>query len=121
MVPTIRARAVVQACTGITQIDGSPCTIQPVDKGKSLRWLGVYFDRKLSFKNHARILSAKAMQVANGLRSLGNTARGAPAHLLRQAVIACILPVQYYALEAWWLSKNRVRNGQSILNGVGAL
>ena len=41
-----------------------------------LRWLGVFFDRKLSFKPHVRILAAKALTVSNALRSLGKTTRG---------------------------------------------
>lgn len=40
------------------------------------RWPCVYFDKSLSFKWHARILTEKAMKVINALRHLGNTARG---------------------------------------------
>lgn len=73
--------------------DGRPYTVQPLEQNSSLRWLGVHFDRKLSFKTHVQILSANAVRAANGLRSLGNTIRGAPAHLLRRAITACVLPI----------------------------
>ncbi|KAI0992026.1 hypothetical protein K3495_g16160, partial [Podosphaera aphanis] len=66
------------------------------------RWLGVYFDKKLSFKWHVNILASKALKVANALRSLGNTSRGCNPNLLRQATIACILPIAYYGAETWW-------------------
>ncbi len=43
-----------------------------------LRWLGVYFNRKLRFKDYTRILAAKALIVGNALRSLSKTTRGVP-------------------------------------------
>ena len=43
-----------------------------------LRWLGVFFDKKLSFKPHVRTLAAKALTVSNALRSLGKTTREVP-------------------------------------------
>ncbi|CCU81551.1 endonuclease/reverse transcriptase [Blumeria hordei DH14] len=66
------------------------------------RWLGIYFDKTLSFKWHVRILANKALVVANALRSLGSTLSGAPPKLLRQAVTACVLPIAYYGAETWW-------------------
>jgi hypothetical protein len=38
-----------------------------------LQWLGVLFDKKLSFKYHVKNLTSRALTVANTLRSLGNT------------------------------------------------
>ena len=43
-----------------------------------MRWLGVWFDRKLSFKTHVATLAAKAKRTAAGIRALGNTVRGPP-------------------------------------------
>jgi hypothetical protein len=43
---------------------------------KSMRWLGIFFDRRLSFHEHAKIMAARAKTVINGLRCLGNTVRG---------------------------------------------
>ena len=43
---------------------------------KSMRWLGIFFDRRLSFHEHVKIMSARAQTVINGLRCLGNTVRG---------------------------------------------
>ncbi|CCU81843.1 endonuclease/reverse transcriptase [Blumeria hordei DH14] len=67
-----------------------------------IRWLGVYFDKTLSFEWHVHILANKALVVANSLRSLGNTLSGAPPKLLWQAVTACKLPIAYCGAETWW-------------------
>jgi len=40
---------------------------------KSMRWLGIYFDKRLSFHKHVKIMSARSQTVINGLRCLGNT------------------------------------------------
>ena len=57
----------------VTLLDGRHLTVQPAEKGSSLRWLGVQFDRRLTFKNHVSMLSAKASSVIIGLRLLVNT------------------------------------------------
>jgi hypothetical protein len=41
-----------------------------------LRWLGILFDKKLSFKLHVRQITLKAITITNTLRSLGNIVRG---------------------------------------------
>jgi hypothetical protein len=64
-----------------------------------LRWLGVYFDCKLSFKPHVHILATKALTVNNALRSLGKTTRDVPLIFLQRAVKACILKKGYFAAE----------------------
>ena len=73
----------------------------------TLRWLGVLFDRTLSFKWHAKSLAAKAYKISQALRSFSNTVRGVPPHLMRQAVVACVLPVAYFAAETWWPGRIR--------------
>ncbi|KAI0991708.1 hypothetical protein K3495_g16479, partial [Podosphaera aphanis] len=85
-----------------------------------LKWLGVHFDRKLSFKFHARIQAAKALKVANALRCLGNTVRGASPRLSRQAAFACVLPIAHFGAETWWPGKSRTINGRVICNRVGS-
>ena len=66
-----------------------------------LKWLGVLFDRKLTFKYHVQAQSAKAMKTARAFFSLGNTLRGVSASLIHQAVTACVLPIAYFAAETW--------------------
>jgi hypothetical protein len=83
-----------------------------------LRWLGVYFDRKLKFKQHVRILAAKALAVGNALRSLGKTTRGVPPIFLQRAVTACVLKKGYFAAETWWPGRTRTVRNKRISNTV---
>jgi Reverse transcriptase (RNA-dependent DNA polymerase) len=92
--------------------------IRPLDPKKALRWLGIYFDQKLTFKTHTKVWAAKVQTIAIYIKSLGNTVRGTTSVLLRQVVQACILPVLIYAAEAWWPGKTRMKQGRQVGNGV---
>ena len=50
--------------TETTRCTGPPVQIQPPALDGATRWLGVYFDRKLTFKNHARIMASRATKTA---------------------------------------------------------
>jgi ribonuclease HI/exonuclease III len=88
-----------------------------------LRWLGVLFDKKLTFKWHVKEMASKAFIVASALRSLGNTVRGVQPHLLQQVASACVLRKAYYGAETWWPGCTRPRPGSGpgpqISNRVG--
>ncbi|PHH92207.1 hypothetical protein CDD83_8407 [Cordyceps sp. RAO-2017] len=75
----------------------------PVEKKpqRDLRWLGVWFDRKLSFRTHVEKWAAKAKKVAEFLQSLSNTRRGIPPQSTRHAVTACVLPILLYGAHVW--------------------
>jgi len=97
----------------ITEVKG--CLI-----GTPLRWLGLYLDRRLSFKHHAAQMAARAYKVTKGLQILGNTVRGAPPKLATQAVESCIQPILLYGAEAWWPGLTRGnRRGLETSNRVG--
>lgn len=99
-------------------------TIQNISVSENTRrpytkWLGVYFDKALSFKWHVRILAQKALKVVNSLRSLMNTSKGALPQLVRQAAIACIFPIVFYAAETWWPGHNKTtKTGHIVSNRV---
>jgi hypothetical protein len=84
-----------------------------------LRWLGVFFDKKLSFKYHVNNMASKALTIANALRCLGNTVQGVNPYLMQQAIVACVLRKVYFGAETWWPGYSRPgpRTG-SILNRV---
>lgn len=44
--------------------------VRPVGKKASMRWLGVFYDSRLSFKDHANKLASKGQQAASGLKML---------------------------------------------------
>jgi hypothetical protein len=82
-------------------------TIQPILPGgehsqPALRWLGVWFDRRLTFRRHVATRTAKAAKVAHHIRSLARTTYGPPASSLRKATIACVYPSLLYGTECWY-------------------
>jgi ribonuclease HI len=68
----------------------------------ALRWLGVWFDRLLSFARHVRERCARAMRVARHIRGLARIQYGPPAEQLRKATVTCVLPAALYGSEAWY-------------------
>jgi ribonuclease HI len=73
----------------------------------ALRWLGIWFDRKLTFKRHVATYSAKAAKVAYHIRSLANTTYGPPASSLRKATMACVYPSLLYGAECWYRGRTK--------------
>lgn len=95
-----------------------PITIAENQRLPYTRWLGVLFDKKLSFKLHVRTLTDKALKVSHALSPLGNTVRGVPPHLVRTSALACVLPIAYYASETWWPGRSRQGARSRISNRV---
>ena len=50
--------------------DGIARTISPE---KYVRWLGVYFNQKLRFDHHAKLLTTRGNNAVSGLSMLANT------------------------------------------------
>lgn len=69
---------------------------------REMRWLGIWFDRKLTFKYHVDKWTARANRVAGHLRSISNTHHGPPPWLTRKAIKACVEPVLYHGAEVWY-------------------
>ncbi|RAL66698.1 hypothetical protein DID88_006378 [Monilinia fructigena] len=83
-----------------------PITTSP-KKGDqpALRWLGVWFDRRLTFKRHVAERAGKARQIARHIRGLAKRVDGPPASALRKAVITCVIPSLTYGTEAWYAGR----------------
>ena len=82
--------------------DGITRTVTPT---ATVRWLGVYFDRKLRFEHHAKLLAARGENAVSSFTMLANTIRGLSHAHLRQLYIACVTPKILYACPAWWTGK----------------
>jgi ribonuclease HI len=87
-------------------------TIHPILPGgehsqPALRWLGVWFDRRLTFRRHVATRTAKAARVAYHIRSLARTTYGPPASSLRKATIACVYPSLLYGTECWYRGRTK--------------
>ena len=95
-------------CVVNDQLTIVPITTAPKAGEKpALRWLGVWFDRKLTFKRHVTERASKARKVAFHIRGLANTKDGPPASALRKAVITCVLPSILYGTEAWYAGRTK--------------
>lgn len=93
--------------------------VKPTPKDASMRWLGVYYDARLSFKRHVEKMASKGRRAVAGLKMLGNTVQGVETKVIRRAVHACILPILTYAAPAWWPGRTRLnKHGKTIRNGV---
>ena len=59
--------------SGNPSVSAGPITVSESTERPYLRWLGVLFDKRLTFKWHAIEMAARALVVARALQSLGNT------------------------------------------------
>jgi hypothetical protein len=66
------------------------------------RYLGFYFDRKLTFKEHVRFYSTKSFTLATALRMLGNSNRGLLPKHKRLLYWSCVVPVMTYGSRLWY-------------------
>ena len=51
-----------------------------------MRWLGVYYDARLSFKRHVEKMASKGRRAVAGLKMLGNTIQRVGTKVIRRAV-----------------------------------
>ena len=68
----------------------------------TVRWLGIFFDSRLTFTKHVDVLCNRARTAANGLRVLANTVRGLSQKNLRALHKTCILPIITWAAVLWY-------------------
>ncbi|KAF5377839.1 hypothetical protein D9615_006682 [Tricholomella constricta] len=73
--------------------------------GDTIRILGVFFDRRLTFNQHVRILADRAGNTVRGSRMLANTMKGLSQVELRTLYQACVVPVLTYGSPVWWTGK----------------
>src|SRR6266705_2893381 len=67
-----------------------------------VRWLGVFFDRKLSFRAHIDRKIASASRALQLTRRLKTSEWGLSSQHLRQLYTSCVIPILDYGAEAWW-------------------
>ena len=67
-----------------------------------VKWLGIWFDRKLSFKIHVEKRIAAASRMFYSISRLANTERGLSFQAMRQLYIACIASLADYGVPVWW-------------------
>lgn len=72
-----------------------------VEAKPHLKWLGVVFNRKLTFKDQVRAVTAKALRATSLLARVNQCYRGLPPRLAVTAVKAVVLSNTLYASDAW--------------------
>ena len=83
----------------------------------SLRWLGIWFDKKLSFTVHVDKWAAKAKSLTYHLKGLANTQRGPLPTAMRRGILNCVVPTLMYGTEAWFpgLTRPSIRYPHNIV------
>src|SRR6185369_2918659 len=77
---------------GVTPFTGAtPLAPKPV-----WRYLGIYFDRRLDFRTHAKLMCTKALTTVRAMGVLGNSSKGLPPNEKRRLYRACCLPIALY-------------------------
>ena len=69
---------------------------------KQIKWLGMWLDRKLTFKKHVEVRCAAATRAFHSIRRLSNTSKGLSFQATRQLYIACVEAVGAYGVPCWW-------------------
>jgi ribonuclease HI len=103
------------------QIGGITIEPKPV-----IRWLGIWFDSKLTFKPHIEKKAKSATAAFYGIQRLGNTQKGLSARAIRLLYVACVTPIADFGIQLWWKgigsygSQSLVRPFQTLQNLASA-
>ena len=68
------------------------------------RYLGFYFDRRLSFKEHVRYYSTKALSTVKAMGMLGNSTRGLLPLQKRLLYRSCVVSIATYGFRLWFFA-----------------
>jgi Reverse transcriptase (RNA-dependent DNA polymerase) len=92
----------------------------PLRPKDTWRYLGFFFDRKLSFREHIRFYSTKALTTVNAMGMLGNSVRGLTPMQKRLLYPSCVVPMMTYGLRLWYFKGARVQGSIKALSQVQA-
>src|SRR5919206_1662135 len=73
-----------------------------IEPQEIVRYLGIWFDRKLTFKAHVEKRLAAASRIFYSISRLANTERGLSFQAMRKLYLACIVSVADYRVPVWW-------------------
>ena len=69
---------------------------------EAVRWIGIWFDRKLNFRHHVKLKTASGKRALGVLMRLANTESGLSPPAMRQLYLACVVPITDFGAEVWW-------------------
>ncbi|RXW11931.1 hypothetical protein EST38_g13925 [Candolleomyces aberdarensis] len=82
------------------------------------RYLGFYFDRKLTFKEHICYYTTKALTTVMAMRMLGNSTRGLSLRNKRILYRACVVPIATYGHRLWYYEGAKVKGALKSLKSM---
>jgi len=80
------------------------------------KYLGFFFDQKLTFHQHIDYYSNKAMSMVKCMKLLGNLSQGISPIQKRQLYRCCVLPIALYGFQLWFYNKAPLTYHMKILN-----
>jgi ribonuclease HI len=83
---------------------------------KLIKWLGIYFDSNLRYKEHINIRTSQAKQAFYRLNRLSNITNGLSPFAIRQLYLACITSISDYGSELWWDNNKSIKPLQAVQN-----
>src|SRR4029077_12887106 len=84
------------------------------------RYLGFFFDRHLSFQEHAKRYANKALTTVRAMYSLGNSVRGLSPKNKRLLYRSCVVPVATYGTRLWNFEGSRNKGPSKALKSMQA-
>jgi hypothetical protein len=72
--------------------------INTVESKESVRWLEIWFDKKLTFKDHTEKRAAGVLRVFHSIKRLSNITKGLTQRAIRQLYIAYVDAVAAYGV-----------------------
>lgn len=94
----------------VITLPGKDGTMVTIEAEKTTKWLGVHFDRRLTFDMYIKQLVSRAEKTVQEMKMLANTVRGLSQEHLRSLYIACVLLVMSYTCTAWWTRLKKLKN-----------
>ena len=88
----------------------------PILKPKTYwQYLGFYFDRRLSFKEHVRFYSTKVLTTIKAMGMLNNSSRGFLPFQKRLLYRSYVVPIATYGFQLWYFSRAPTKAQVSLL------
>ncbi|WP_432712296.1 reverse transcriptase domain-containing protein [Pedobacter sp.] len=90
-----------------------------VEPKPTIKWLGIYFDKALNFKEHIKIRTGKARACLERMSRLANSEKGLSPFAMRQLYIACITSVSDYGSQIYWNNQTAIAETLQSLQNIG--
>jgi hypothetical protein len=85
---------------------------------KSVQWLEIYIDKKLTFKEHVNKRIANTTKALHSINRLQNTEWELSSMTSRQLYIICTSAISDYDFEIWWKNQKQFRNKLQKLQNI---